>query len=149
MSHIPLQGKDDFEHFRVTTEVDFFGDSPVNYALTAVAQEVAELLKQTYPVLANGINHTGTIAIRTLKPEYRQIISTDSLTKRELEVLQLTADGYSNAAIARRLYITVGTVKTHVRNILSKLYVNGHAKREPKTMHSQSRDSAPVLSNER
>lgn len=64
-------------------------------------------------------------------------------------MLQLIANGHSNAAIARRLYITVGTVKTHVRNILSKLYVNGHALREPKAMHSQSGDSAPVLSTER
>lgn len=30
-------------------------------------------------------------------------------------------NGYSNAEIAERLYITVGTVKTHVRNILNKL----------------------------
>ncbi|MDY7015299.1 MAG: response regulator transcription factor, partial [Cyanobacteriota bacterium] len=44
-----------------------------------------------------------------------------SLTERELEVLQLIVDGYSNAAIAAQLFITVGTVKTHVRNILNKL----------------------------
>jgi DNA-binding NarL/FixJ family response regulator len=43
------------------------------------------------------------------------------LTERELEVLQLIVDGYSNAAIADKLFITVGTVKTHVRNILNKL----------------------------
>lgn len=43
------------------------------------------------------------------------------LTERELEVLQLIVDGLSNAAIADKLFITVGTVKTHVRNILNKL----------------------------
>ncbi|WP_017306953.1 response regulator [Spirulina subsalsa] len=43
------------------------------------------------------------------------------LTERELEVLQLIVNGYSNADIAQDLYITVGTVKTHVRNILNKL----------------------------
>ncbi|ACK66380.1 two component transcriptional regulator, LuxR family [Rippkaea orientalis PCC 8801] len=43
------------------------------------------------------------------------------LTERELEVLQLIVDGYSNAQISEQLYITVGTVKTHVRNILNKL----------------------------
>lgn len=46
------------------------------------------------------------------------------LTERELEVLQLIVDGGSNADIAARLYITVGTVKTHVRNILNKLCAN-------------------------
>lgn len=44
-----------------------------------------------------------------------------SLSERELEVLQLIVEGLSNAAIAERLYITVGTVKTHVRNLLNKL----------------------------
>jgi DNA-binding NarL/FixJ family response regulator len=44
-----------------------------------------------------------------------------TLTERELEVLQLIVEGCSNALIAERLFITVGTVKTHVRNILNKL----------------------------
>ncbi|NJN48795.1 MAG: response regulator transcription factor [Alkalinema sp. RL_2_19] len=44
-----------------------------------------------------------------------------ALTERELEVLQLIVDGHSNASIADKLFITVGTVKTHVRNILNKL----------------------------
>ncbi|PZV28014.1 MAG: DNA-binding response regulator [Snowella sp.] len=46
---------------------------------------------------------------------------SSSLTDRELEVLQLIVNGNSNADIAEKLYITVGTVKTHVRNILTKL----------------------------
>ncbi|MEO1374744.1 MAG: response regulator transcription factor [Cyanobacteria bacterium J06635_10] len=49
------------------------------------------------------------------------IIDPYTLTERELEVLQLIVEGCSNAIIAERLYITVGTVKTHVRNILNKL----------------------------
>lgn len=48
-------------------------------------------------------------------------IDTYDLTERELEVLQLIVDGNSNAAIADKLFITIGTVKTHVRNILNKL----------------------------
>ncbi|MCM1982783.1 response regulator [Lyngbya confervoides] len=50
-----------------------------------------------------------------------QFIENSPLTERELEVLQLIVDGYSNAMIAEQLFITVGTVKTHVRNILNKL----------------------------
>jgi DNA-binding NarL/FixJ family response regulator len=50
-----------------------------------------------------------------------QFIENSPLTERELEVLQLIVNGYSNAKIAEELYITVGTVKTHVRNILNKL----------------------------
>jgi len=48
-------------------------------------------------------------------------IQSYPLTERELEVLQLIVDGNSNASIADKLFITVGTVKTHVRNILNKL----------------------------
>ncbi len=57
-------------------------------------------------------------------PDYmdeREVIDPYTLTERELEVLQLIVEGCSNAVIAERLYITVGTVKTHVRNILNKL----------------------------
>ncbi|MBW4510205.1 MAG: response regulator transcription factor [Scytonematopsis contorta HA4267-MV1] len=53
--------------------------------------------------------------------ENQEAIDPYTLTERELEVLQLIVEGCSNAVIAERLYITVGTVKTHVRNILNKL----------------------------
>lgn len=50
-----------------------------------------------------------------------EMIQSYPLTERELEVLKLIVDGHSNASIADKLFITVGTVKTHVRNILNKL----------------------------
>jgi DNA-binding NarL/FixJ family response regulator len=43
------------------------------------------------------------------------------LTRRELEVLRLVADGLSNKEIATTLFITEGTVKNHVHNALEKL----------------------------
>ncbi|MGY0541471.1 LuxR C-terminal-related transcriptional regulator [Nocardioides sp. YJ-D4] len=45
------------------------------------------------------------------------------LTRREEEVLELVASGLSNADIADRLYISEGTAKTHVKNVLHKLGV--------------------------
>ena len=45
------------------------------------------------------------------------------LTKRELEVLQLAAQGSANKQIAAKLFITVHTVKVHIQHILQKLMV--------------------------
>ena len=46
---------------------------------------------------------------------------TDMLTPREREILQLLADGMSNADVASKLFISQETVKSHVRHILAKL----------------------------
>ena len=45
----------------------------------------------------------------------------DALTPREREVLALMAEGRSNAGIAKRLWVTEGTVEKHVHSILTKL----------------------------
>jgi DNA-binding NarL/FixJ family response regulator len=47
-----------------------------------------------------------------------------SLTKRELEVLQLVSEGHSNSALARILWVTEQTVKFHLSNIYRKLDVS-------------------------
>jgi LuxR family maltose regulon positive regulatory protein len=48
----------------------------------------------------------------------------EPLSARELEVLQLIADGMTNQEIASRLYLALNTVKAHTRNIYGKLGVN-------------------------
>ncbi|MGD8837183.1 MAG: response regulator transcription factor, partial [Desulfobacteraceae bacterium] len=47
----------------------------------------------------------------------------EPLSKRELEVLQLIAQGLSNRAIGERLFVALDTVKGHNRNIFGKLQV--------------------------
>jgi len=48
---------------------------------------------------------------------------TEQLTEREREILTLIVQGASNRQVAERLYVTEGTVKNHMSNILSKLGV--------------------------
>ena len=46
------------------------------------------------------------------------------LTRRELEILTLVAEGHSNAQLARMLWVTEQTVKFHLSNIYRKLNVS-------------------------
>lgn len=48
---------------------------------------------------------------------------SDTVTPRELEVLHLVADGYSNAAIARKLYLSEKSVENHITSLYHKLGV--------------------------
>jgi NarL family two-component system response regulator LiaR len=68
----------------------------------------------------------------TLAPEAAQVLikaatqpaeADEGLTKRELEILALMADGLSNPDIAKKLFVSRSTVKFHVSNILMKLGV--------------------------
>ncbi|MBD2509508.1 response regulator transcription factor [Nostoc muscorum FACHB-395] len=83
------------------------------------------VLQQNQRILiADELNTRPTeVAIHGLSPEFSQIVDSYPLTKRELDVLRLIVDGCSNATIAEKLYVSVGTVKTHVCHILNKLCV--------------------------
>jgi LuxR family transcriptional regulator, maltose regulon positive regulatory protein len=52
----------------------------------------------------------------------------ESLTEREIDVLKLIAEGCSNPEIAEKLFLSVGTVKTHVKHIYGKLNVDDRVK---------------------
>lgn len=69
-----------------------------------------------------------TVSINAIDTEYQQLLETYPLTERELEILEMIVEGYRNSEIAERSYITIGTVKTHVRNILNKLGVDDRTK---------------------
>ncbi|MBW4692718.1 MAG: response regulator transcription factor [Lyngbya sp. HA4199-MV5] len=132
MTSILFLLKNDLNHLNRSTQVDDSGNSSINHAFTAIALEVAGLLQDACSDQAEAISSTKamdcdrseTVAIRAIEPEHRQIIEIEPLSERELEVLQLIVDGHRNPAIARKLYITQGTVKSHVRNILKKLCVS-------------------------
>lgn len=84
-----------------------------------IANIVLQQVRQTVP--HDGESSSKTVSITAVDAEYQQLLENTPLTERELEILDLIVAGCSNADIAEKLYITVGTVKTHVRNILNKL----------------------------
>jgi len=50
------------------------------------------------------------------------------LTERELQVLQLIANGFENRQIGAQLFVSEETVKTHVRHLLAKLAAPNRAR---------------------
>ena len=77
------------------------------------ADELARAVRQ----LSRGIRYLSEAVSRSVAAS----LSRASLTERETDVLQLLAEGCCNKLIARRLGIGVGTVKTHVKGVMSKL----------------------------
>jgi DNA-binding CsgD family transcriptional regulator len=51
------------------------------------------------------------------------LVSQLELSKRELEILSLLAQGHSNQEIAGKLFVSLSTVKTHIQNLFEKLDV--------------------------
>ena len=54
--------------------------------------------------------------------------AVESLTRRELEILRLVAEGMTNEEIGKKIFISEKTVKTHLTNIFDKLKVNNRFK---------------------
>jgi DNA-binding CsgD family transcriptional regulator len=57
-------------------------------------------------------------------PPPKRVRTEALLSARELEVLQLAAEGFHNVEIGERLFISAKTVKTHLQNVYEKLQVN-------------------------
>jgi NarL family two-component system response regulator LiaR len=97
----------------------------ISYLLKDVkAKELVEAIRRAaqgetslHPRIAARVIKT----FSSLEPEEASPFTT--LTERELEILKLIAKGLSNDKIAGQLVISVGTVKGHVSNILSKLHL--------------------------
>ncbi|WP_028274828.1 response regulator [Atopococcus tabaci] len=88
---------------------------------TSTASDIAEAIRSIHDG-KKVFEEEVTEKLSSTENERTAFLHTE-LTNREMEVLLLIAQGYSNQEIADELYITLKTVKTHVSNILSKLEV--------------------------
>ncbi len=82
------------------------------------AKLTQEALTSTSAELTRRANELQQIALRSANEPPN--VPHAPLTARQLEIMQLIAQGLTNAAIAERLFLTEGTIKWHVRQILTK-----------------------------
>lgn len=82
----------------------------------AIAEIVLQQVRQE-----NANPKSASVSIEGLSSEDAEMLKAYPLTQRELEILELIVGGYSNKEIGSKLHISLGTVKTHVCNLLGKL----------------------------
>jgi serine/threonine-protein kinase PknK len=92
----------------------------VGYLLKSRVTDVEEFI-DTLERVAKGGSVVDPALVQELVGARRRHDPLAALTEREREVLALLAEGRSNAGVARRLWVTEGTVEKHVRSILTKL----------------------------
>jgi DNA-binding NarL/FixJ family response regulator len=115
--------RDEFPSARIIALTTFEGDEDIYQALAAGAS--GYLLKDMLRSEVVSVIRKVQQGYRVIPPEIAARLAEHtprvSLTGREVEVLQLMADGKSNAEIAEALGRAEGTMKIHVHNILQKL----------------------------
>jgi serine/threonine-protein kinase PknK len=94
----------------------------VGYVLKRRVTKVEDFIETVDRVIDGGAVVDPAIVQELVQVRHRED-RLERLTPREREVLALMAEGASNAGIAKRLWVTEGTVEKHVRNILSKLHL--------------------------
>jgi DNA-binding NarL/FixJ family response regulator len=108
-----------------TAELLASGEAGVGYLLKERVGEVRAFIDAVERVAAGGTALDREVVAGLMRA--RQAggggadAALDELTPREREVLELMAEGRSNAAVARALVVSGGAVEKHVRNIFAKL----------------------------
>jgi serine/threonine-protein kinase PknK len=96
------------------------GGRAIGYLLKSRVTDVGEFIDSVERIARGGAVVDPTL-VRELVAARRRNDPLERLTHRERSVLTLMAEGLSNAGIARRIWVTEGTVEKHVRSILAKL----------------------------
>jgi serine/threonine-protein kinase PknK len=96
------------------------GGGGIGYLLKGRVTDVDDFV-ENLDRIARGGSVIDPALVQELVAARRKDDPLAELTSREREVLALMAEGRSNAGIARRLWVTEGTVEKHVRSILDKL----------------------------
>ena len=127
----------DDENARIIVLTTFDGDEDIYRAIQAGAK--GYLLKDVpREALIDSIRrvHAGETCIPVhLANKLAERVGSESLSEREIDVLKLVAQGKSNKEIGSMLFISSGTVKSHVKRIFAKLNVNSRAEAVANAAH--------------
>jgi serine/threonine-protein kinase PknK len=96
------------------------GGGGIGYLLKSRIADVEEFLDAVQRI-ARGGSVVDPALVRELVTARRREDPLAALSARERQVLELMAEGRSNAGIARRLFVAEGTVEKHISSILTKL----------------------------
>lgn len=117
------------QHVETTHSLELVSTGSFGYLLKDRVLAVGEFLDAAERV-ARGGSALDPQVVGRLLGQGRHTGALDALSDREREVLELMAEGLTNAGIAERLVVSERTVETHVRNVLTKLNIpdsqNGH-----------------------
>jgi DNA-binding NarL/FixJ family response regulator len=108
------------QHIETTHAVELLSLGGFGYLLKDRVLQVGEFLSAAERV-ANGGSALDPQVVASLVSSRSQSGPLAELTEREHEVLELMAEGLTNAGIAKRLYLSERTVEAHVRHVLMKL----------------------------
>ncbi|HTR82736.1 MAG TPA: response regulator transcription factor [Bacteroidota bacterium] len=110
----------------------------VGYLLKTTAPD--KLLASVKEAYAGGAPMSGEVARKVLA--YFQLAKDGnlfaSLSQRELDVLHALTEGYTYKSIAEKLFVSVNTVRFHLRNIYAKLHVRSRAEAVAKTLKNRA-----------
>jgi DNA-binding NarL/FixJ family response regulator len=115
----------DDQNARIIVLTTFDGDEDIYRAIQAGAKGylLKDVPREALMDCVRRVHHGDTCVPTNLAVKLAQRVSSGTLSGREIDVLKLMGQGKSNKEIGSRLFITEGTVKSHVRRIFAKLGV--------------------------
>jgi DNA-binding NarL/FixJ family response regulator len=120
MPNLPVLVLSQYVEERYGAELLESGAAGVGYLLKDRVADVPDFVAAVRDVASGGTVLDPEVVSQLLSRRRRDQLLA-ALTPREREVLSLMAEGRSNHAIARALYVTEGAVEKHVKNIFGKL----------------------------
>jgi len=112
-----------------------------------------EILEAIAEVRSGGAPMTSEIARMVVRsfleaPKVTDVNGTDQLSAREMEILALLAEGCPNKEIAARLFISNGTVRTHLMHIYEKLHVRCRTEAAAKYLRSKPAEAGNLSASQ-